>query len=319
MLSEEKIINYLMSEFPKYIGDDAAIVPYSTDQSYVIAKDLLVEDVHFRQSYLTPNQLAYKAIQVNLSDLAAVGAKPQFILLAIAIPDSYQNYLNQFLQSFSETCKSESVILIGGDTTKSLDKFFISITTIGIAQNSKLKYRSTAVNQDLICIAGNLGHAHLGLTSLEINHSCSELFINNFLKPKALIKEGIWLSNQSSVHAMMDVSDGLFVDLKKLCNSSKVGAKVQLDNLIMTPQFLQDCQNLKLDPIKTTLIGGEDYGLLFTTKFSDYLEISKNFKEIFNYDLKQIGSITDDNKIIFYQNDLEQNLELHPFSHFGEL
>jgi thiamine-monophosphate kinase len=318
MLSESELINSLKTEFPNQIGDDAAVLPFSEQESYVITKDLLVEDLHFRLKYQDPISLAYKALHVNLSDIAAMGAKAQFVLLGIAIPMSTEEYIHQFVKAFAQACKEAGVYLIGGDTTKSPDKLFISVTAIGIAPKQNLKYRHTGTEGNLVCVAGDLGKALIGFTALERKEAGFDVFKEAFLKPKALVQEGQWFGTQQGVTAMMDISDGLFVDLKRLCEASKVAAEINLNYLSITEEFKMACQHLKLDPLSTQVSGGEDYSLLLCVKSDQYLAIERAFKEKFGYGLKSIGHLTKGFGVSFFHDGQPKALTLHPFSHFGE-
>lgn len=318
MLSEANIIEYLYAEFPTNIGDDAAIIPLSETSSYVVTKDLLIEDVHFRRAYYNPASLAHKALHVNLSDLAAMGAKPQFVLLGLSIPDSYEKEIHEFLKGFSKACKDAAIILIGGDTTRSPDKFFISVTAIGIAETSKIKFRNRALAGDVICLAGMLGHAHLGLIALEAGIEGLHSFKTMCLKPMARLPEGVWLSQKKEVTAMMDLSDGLLIDLQRLCAASKVAADIQLDQLTASEDFVKACQQLSLDPLQVQLTGGEDYGLLLTVHPQAYTSLAAEFKQIQGYELQSIGHIVSGEGVHFMQQGQPRELLLKPFSHFGE-
>jgi thiamine-monophosphate kinase len=310
MLNETKIINYLKQNFisPGGIGDDAAIITGSN----LISKDLLVEDIHFRLKYTDAASLAHKALQVNLSDIAAMGGLPSHVLLGIALPQNAQEYIDEFLQSFVQSCHQNNVELIGGDTCASPDKLYISVTIIGTAHTPIL--RSTAKIGDIVCAVGNLGYAHLGLQALESNTDIPKEFKQAFLKPNAAIKESLWLSSQASVTAMMDISDGLLTDLKKLCFASGVAAEINIDNLKNNIIFEESCSALNLNPLEVILTGGEDYGLLFTVKNDTYQELQANA----NFLIKRIGKIIKGNKgeVAFSRN---IDLSLKEFSHFGEL
>ena len=319
MLNEEHIVHLLQKEFPEQIGDDAAILPLSNRESYVISKDLLLEDIHFRSKYQTPKSLAHKSLHVNLSDLAAMGASPRYILLGISVPTNYRNYINSFLKSFSQACKKQNVILIGGDTTKSSRKLFISITAIGIIKNANIKLRKNASTGDLICLAGEIGRAHLGFLMLEKQKNGGDLYKKAFLYPKALIQEGLWFGAQKAVTSLMDVSDGLYLDLKRLCQFSKVAAQVNLDFLKITNEYASKCKNLSIDPLLSKLEGGEDYSLLLTIKNNSYKKISSAFHKNFSYKLKVLGKITEGKSINFVQKGITKNLNVKSFSHFKEL
>ncbi len=319
MLSEAHIITYLKTEFPEQIGDDAAIFPLSETESYVITKDLLVEDNHFNLDYFDAESLAHKALHVNLSDIAAMGATPRFILLGLAIPPSYANQLPDFLREFTSKCQHASVLLIGGDTTRSSDKLLISVTVIGTANTAHLKYRHNACLNDQIYLVGHLGHAHLGLQALETQKKGFNPFKQCCLKPTALLNEGTWLGQQSGVHAMMDCSDGLFIDLKRLCETSRVAAEINCDGFHPTPAFANACQKLKLDPLTTQLTGGEDYGLIITLDATSSASIVAAFSSTFGYSLTPIGHIKQGCGVSFIKHGQTELLTLKPFSHFGEL
>ncbi|NNM59170.1 MAG: thiamine-phosphate kinase [Legionellales bacterium] len=318
MLNELEIITHLQKKFPSHIGDDAAVIAFSGTKRYVITNDLLVEDVHFRLRYTTPTHLAHKALHVNLSDIAAMGGQPQFVLLGMAVPLNYADNIKLFLNGFSKACKAASVILIGGDTTKSPDKLFISLTVIGVAEERKIKYRHTAKPGDWIGLVGQMGHAHIGLTALESVTTGLNSFKKDFLKPQARVLEGLWLGAQSGVTSMMDTSDGLLIDLKRLCRASQVGAEIYLENLPDTKTLNTACQRLKLDPIETMLTGGEDYSLLLTIHPDKLKTIAKQFNAAFGYAIKCLGRVTSGKGVSFMQNGHIKPLTLQPFSHFGE-
>jgi thiamine-monophosphate kinase len=297
-MNEDKIIDFFKQKFPAQIGDDAAML----NDKQVISKDLLVEDIHFRTRYYDAESLAHKALHVNLSDMAAMGATPKYILLGIAMPKNYNsNYIDGFIKSFAQQCLNNNVVLIGGDTTASPDKLFISVTIIGSAD--KPVYRSTANVGDIIYVAGDLGHAHIGLEALERNIAGLDNYKQSFLRPNAKVQIGLELKDK--VTAMMDISDGLYIDLQKLCKSSSVSAEIEIDNLKPNEDFINACNILDLDPISVQLMGGEDYGLLFTAKPD--IEIP----------FKRIGKIISGNGEVHF--DKEVNLKQKTFSHFGEL
>jgi len=318
MINEAQIITEALSAFPQYIGDDAAVIPLNQNEQYVISKDLLIENIHFRLEDGSAENLAHKALHVNLSDIAAMGAKPAFVLLGIATPSTYEIYTKTFLHAFTTACKDANVILIGGDTSRAPEHLCISVTVIGVATREQIKYRHTAVPGDIIAIAGNLGHAHIGLTAFLSSTQGLETFKHHFLNPFAKVAEGIWLGEQSAVRSMMDLSDGLWVDLNRLMNASKIGAHIHLDKLQLTQEFTHACQSLMLDPVETCLVGGEDYSLLCTIKSDVYPELSNAFQHTFKYPLRNIGHITKEHGVKTFMNGVEKTLLLTTFSHFGE-
>jgi thiamine-monophosphate kinase len=308
MISEQELIGLVQEQSEGFIGDDAAVLPSLTGEKYVISKDLLVEEVHFRIKYFTPQDLAHKALNVNLSDLAAMGAKPLYVLCGIAIPKHLQEYARHFLKSLTLACKDAGIILIGGDTTSSKEHLFISITALGSANADEIKCRNSAKTGDVLCLAGNLGFAHSGFTAIELGTTTK--YTPYFLRPDARIKEGIWLAKQKCITSMMDSSDGLFIDLSRLCKASGKGAVLDLDKV-------QSCLEPEVT-LQIALEGGEDYGLLFTINPDSLEELSRQFARIFNYHLKIIGTITDDQSVLLQKDDQYIDLNITPFTHFGE-
>ena len=138
----------------------------------------------------------------------------------------------------------------------------------------------------------------------------------DFLFPKAKVREGIWLGKQNTVTSMMDISDGLFIDLKRLAKTSKVCAEISLDKLPLSKSFINACDSLNLDPFNTLLVGGEDYGLLFTIRKEHFPEISRQFFNLFSYQLHCIGHIKDGEGVNIQKCGHRVELPLKPFSHF---
>lgn len=318
MISEISIINRIKSHFPNYIGDDAAHIDLSSDFQYIVTKDLLVENTHFRTKYVSAKSLACKALHSNLSDLAATGAKPEFILLGLSFPKFQKKYVSEFITYFSQYCKSEKVYVIGGDTTASKEHIFVSITAIGKSKINYIKTRDKAQENNAVCLIGSIGKSHLGLYTFEKQIKGLTNFKERFLFPKAKVKEGIWLSNQQSVTSMIDISDGLFVDLKHISDASNVKIEINLDALPLTSSFVKACKFLKLDHINTALAGGEDYGLLFTVQCQDYERIAEKFFQEFEYRMWCIGTIKNGEGIEFMKNGKKIIPLVKPFYHFGE-
>ena len=318
MLDEGHIIKALKKSFPNFIGDDAAVLPVINDEQLVITKDLLVEDVHFRRRYCSPAALAHKALHVNLSDLAAMGATPRYILLGLSIPVSYeQTWIDSFLKSFSDACIHARVVLIGGDTTASLDGLFISVTAIGSARSDHLKLRTDAKPHAIVAVAGQLGYAHIGFRALESDLDGFDSFKQAFLAPSARISEGQWFAGLPSVQAMMDTSDGIFADLTKLGQASGLGIEVELDDVQTTNDFKLACLKLGIDSTHVQFSGGEDYGLLIVVEANAYPKVSEYFTQIVGYALNKIGRTVIKKGVSFLEHGKPKRLTLSPFNHFS--
>jgi len=267
MIQEDKLIAALRSRSAGFIGDDAAVLPVGMDKHPVVTKDLLVEDIHFRIRYFTPQDLAHKALHVNLSDLAAMGATPSYIVCGIALPTHLHDYGESCLQSLVCACQKAGVILIGGDTTASPDRLLISITAIGYASSSHIRYRCGAKAGDVVCVIGDVGCAHMGLVGLEQSQRVPQAYIQRFLRPEAKVKEGVWLGRKPLVTSMMDVSDGLYIDLKRLALSAQKHAVLDVD--LLSAHLMPEVSLL------SAVEGGEDYALLVTMSREGFATFAK--------------------------------------------
>lgn len=324
-MNEEDIIKLFKHKFTSLpdgvfgIGDDAAIIPDGQGQKYVISQDHMAEDVHFRLAYFDPENLAHKSLHTNLSDIAAMGATPLYVLLGLALPRTLDmTWAERFSEAFSKSCLQHKIFLIGGDTTRSNHGLFISVTIIGRTPEKNLKFRHGARPGDIICVAGSLGETYVGLYTLEKNIPGFQDLKDKSLRPLALEAEGQWLGNETCVTAMMDVSDGLYTDLTRMMKCSKSGACLDLEALKPSPMLLDASKILNLDVMQCMLAGGEDYALLLTISESEINEVSTKFEQRFGYPLQKIGTVTDGLNVKLLQNGVESPFEYDSYSHFDD-
>ncbi len=206
------------------IGDDCAVLPWKENESLLVTTDMLIEDIHFIRSKISPRDLGYKSLAVNLSDIAAMGGTPESAYLSLGIPKYFDvEWMDDFYTGLHELAESERVHLLGGDTTKSPTHLVINITVLGKANPRLIKYRSTAKQDDIICVTDFLGDSGGGLKCLLENKLFGDdvmYLIQRHHRPRAHIAEGIWLAMQEGVHAMMDVSDGIDSDLHRIMERS---------------------------------------------------------------------------------------------------
>jgi thiamine-monophosphate kinase len=248
------------------IGDDAAVMHPRGGTEWVLTTDAFLENVHFLLRAHPPEAVGYKALARATSDLAAMGARPLYFLLSLALPLSCTGkWLDRFLEGMSEAARSFGLVLAGGDTTKS-PLAAINLTVIGEVTTGQAVLRSGARPGNLICVSGTLGEAELGLRLLQRGlHKTRkwERLIRKHIHPEPRLALGEWVATSGRATAMIDTSDGLSTDLAHICEASGVGAKVWADRIpkVSVPS---DLQKLGLDPLRLALQGGEDYELLFT-------------------------------------------------------
>lgn len=296
-LGEFELINHLTQDFEikqpsslKGIGDDAAVLDFRK-KKIVISTDMLVEGVHFDLAYMPLKHLGYKAVMVNLSDIYAMNATATQITVSLAVSNRFSlEALEAFYAGVATACKKYGVDLVGGDTTSSTKGMIISITAIGMAEETDLVYRKGAKPYDLLVVSGDLGGAYLGLQVLEREKEVFKVNPNNQpdlepytylverqLKPEAR-KDIVELLKQLEVKptAMIDISDGLSSEILHLCQQSAVGCELFENKIPLDPTVISTAEEFTMDSTLIALSGGEDYELLFTIDQADYPKIKGN-------------------------------------------
>lgn len=298
------------------IGDDAAITSVADKQMLATTTDTLVEGVHFLAE-TKPEAIASKAIAVNLSDLAAMGAEPCWISLSLSLPELNEQWLQEFSDQLAYLCDYYSVQLIGGDTVKG--PLSITITAQGVVPEESVLKRDSAQAGDWLYVTGSLGDAAAGLDILQnnlnvVNSQDRQYLIDRHLRPTPRILAGTGLRRLAS--ACIDVSDGLLQDLNHIMSASDVGAIVHLDKLPLSNALGNNVKRLER-ALDLACFGGDDYELLFTV--SEELKTSmQSALESFGIDYTLIGQITGSKeKLDLRLND--QPFEIEKFQKNGYL
>ena len=262
------------------IGDDAAVIETSGDTDLIACCDLMVEGVHFRTEWTPPRLLGRKALAVNLSDVAAMGAQPKFAMISIALPHKYSSeFIDELLNGISELADLSGVAIIGGDTSGSVQSLFIDISVIGECRRGEAVTRHGAQIGDRIYVSGSLGASALGLSFLEAGFRLSDVkdlgdtgrqALLKHLAPEPKLKLGRALGEIGFATAMIDISDGLSTDLSHILEGSDVGATIQSSALPIDACVLSATASVPaVDPTTLALNGGEEYELLFTVRPQD--------------------------------------------------
>nr|WP_028113866.1 MULTISPECIES: thiamine-phosphate kinase [Ferrimonas] len=243
------------------IGDDAAILRAPDNNQLVVTTDTLVEGIHFLKQ-IEPAVLAYKSVAVNLSDLAAMGADPAWLTLALTLPESNEPWLAEFAAGLNQICEYYGIALVGGDTTRG--PLTITLTAMGHVPAGQGIYRHGASPGDWIFVTGNLGDSAAGLKILHGDLTASddhrEFLVTRHLRPTPRILAGRSLRGIAS--ACMDISDGLAGDLRHIVKASEVSAHVEITDVPLSSALVE---TLGLEQAQRVAIaGGEDYELLFT-------------------------------------------------------
>jgi thiamine-monophosphate kinase len=348
------------------IGDDAAVTK-PKGKKLLFTTDMMVEGIHFDLRFTSPYQLGFKLVSVNVSDIYAMGGMPQYLLLNIAMnKNTEKSFIDKFFDGIEDSMRLYRVSLIGGDLCSTKKDMVISASLTGYID--KPIRRSGAKVGDKIYVTGNLGDSACGLEMLKhiriqdtryriqdtrctihdaryrikiVNHescimnhaSLSKLGLTwHIVKP--LLKRHLMpvarnpRSFMRYATAMIDISDGLFIDLSRLCNESKVGARIYLDKIPISKEMKYVAKIMGLDPLHLATSGGEDYELLFTsppevTVSSKQYAVSSGKKVPTAYSLLPtpritcIGEITRKDRIIIDKIGKESKLRAEGYQHFG--
>ncbi len=324
-LGEFTLINTITKHFKvkedstKYgIGDDAAIIQHGKDET-LISTDLLVEGIHFDLSYVPLKHLGYKAVMVNLSDIAAMNAIATQITVSIAVSNRFPlEAIEELYSGIHLACTNYKVDLIGGDTSSSTKGLIISVTAIGKAPKKEITYRKGAKKDDLLVVTGDLGAAYIGLQVLEREKAVFQVnpnsqpdlseysyCIERQLKPEARLDIKALLSELDvKPTSMIDISDGLSSEIMHLSKASKLGCQIYEDKIPIDPEVTKTCEEFKINNVTAALNGGEDYELLFTVAQKDYEKIKGHPH------LSVIGHMVDENLGYNLITGLGQQIEL---------
>ena len=270
--NENEIIEHLIKRYAarhpalnKGIGDDAAVwLPAGAREFWSATTDMLVEEVDFRREWTTPGELGRKSVAVNLSDLAAMGARPRFFTVSLGMPaDTSSRWIREFYDGLTSCGGEYGAVLIGGDLSRA-DKITISITALGESENRKVLYRSGGRPGDLLYVTGTLGVSAAGLKLLQqgiirSRSGSKRDALRAHRTPAPRCAAGQWLAQSGNVRCMMDVSDGLSSDLPRMCAASGTGAEIFAE---MIPVFAESA-SWGCNPLELALSGGEDFELLF--------------------------------------------------------
>jgi thiamine-monophosphate kinase len=276
------------------IGDDAAVIDTGGADALLVSTDMLVEGIHFDLSYMPVQHLGYKAVAVNVSDIAAMNGKAEQITVSLALSNRFSvEAVDSLYAGIRAACENYKVDLVGGDTTSSQSGLVISITVLGRARKTNLAYRNGAQVNDIICVTGDLGAAFMGLQILEREKQVYlanpemqpsldkyEYLVGRQLKPEART-DVVFDLEEAGVKptSMIDVSDGLASELFHLSRNSNVGVRIYEDKIPIDHVCYETAIEFKMDPITCALNGGEDYELLFTINQGDQEKI-KNHPDI---------------------------------------
>jgi thiamine-monophosphate kinase len=253
------------------VGDDAAVLDIGCGELLVATCDAQVEDTHFRLRHTNPHDIGQRALAVNLSDIAAMGARPRFALISLLMPPTLDiAVLDGIYEGLREEAAQFDVALVGGNIARNAERLIIDITLLGTGTRNMLLRRDSAKPGDAVMVTGSLGSAAAGLLVLEDEQLAAKIPSEKLVgvlaalrTPTPRVAAGQWLA-QHDVTTGVDVSDGLAADLSHICEASGVGAHIEAESLPIQPEVVTLATLAGREPQDLALYGGEDYELVFT-------------------------------------------------------
>jgi thiamine-monophosphate kinase len=263
-------------------GDDAAVLAApSPGRSLVFTTDALVEDIHFRLAWSSASDLGWKLVATNVSDIAAMSARPLFAAISIALSEKVGlTWFDAFIDGIDEAARAYHVRPVGGDIVRSPGPLFVCLSAVGEVEPSKMLLRSGAKPGHILMVTGNLGASGAGLRALQQGRSHDpDLMpaVQAHLRPRPRLAAAQALGGLAS--AGLDISDGLAGDAMRLAEESRVAVRLEIARIPIAPACLKAAEKLGFDPIEMALRGGEDYELLFSVEPGRVQDVNRALAE----------------------------------------
>ena len=247
-------------------GDDAAVIEPERRMADVLTTDALVEDIHFDRRFCPPDAIGHKALAVNLSDLAAMGAVPRAALLSLVLPGEMPAAdLDGLLDGFMALAARHRVTLVGGNITRSPGPLVVDVTAIGAVAPRRILERSGARPGDEVFVTGFVGNGAAGLQAFRANGDLAAAQAH-YLRPEPRVRAGLLLGRNRAATSCMDLSDGLADAVRQIAAASGVGMAIRADALPIHDAVRDWFVQRRADPAIAALAGGDDYELLFTSR-----------------------------------------------------
>jgi len=296
-------------------GDDAAVIEPERGLLDVVTTDALVEGVHFDRRFCPPDAIGHKALAVNLSDLAAMGASPRAALLSLVLPDDLAvgdlDGILDGLLALADRCK---VALVGGNITRTPGPLVIDVTAIGSVGRRRVLTRADARPGDEVYVTGSLGLGTAGLGAFR-QGADEPAMQARYLRPEPRIRAGLLLGRNKAATACIDLSDGLADGLRQLAEASGVGIAIDQTALPIEDAVLRWFEQHRADPVLEAVAGGDDYELLFTSRPAQRSRLRVVRQGVGGLPITWIGVVTKERKVVLKTPVGERSLP-EGFQHF---
>jgi thiamine-monophosphate kinase len=318
-MDEFKLIDYLTEGFPilhdnvvKGVGDDCAVWKEG-DVFKLLSTDTMVEGDHFIRSWLTPEEIGWRLLESNVSDIAAMGGTPQFVFLSIVLNKSATpEWVRSVYDGIKSRCDNYGISLLGGNTTHG-DTVSFTVTIVGETSTAPI-YRSGAVAGDLLCVTGTIGAACIARILLTKNrNTIPKEFKDRFARPVARVEEGKVIAKYAT--SMIDISDGIASESRHLAKSSGCGVVVDPTAIPYLDGTPEQEESLPVTAMDCAFSGGEDFELMFTVSPANYKKLQSEYTS--QIPLTIIGHMTDHHDCLYVIENVSNTLPAG-FDHFRE-
>lgn len=306
------------------VGDDAAVFRLASGQIVVATCDMFIEGIHFDLSTCEPSQVGLRAMTANLSDVAAMGCRPLFATVSLGVPpDTSTSVVEQIYDGLIRIAGQHSTAVVGGDTVRSPERIVIDVSLIGEPVGSVYLTRSGALSGDQIVVTGHPGQSAAGLEIILGGGSpkgrIEKELVRAHLEPQARVEQGVFLAENDSVSAAIDLSDGLKQDLGHICEMSRLGALIDIERLPISSDLAEYCSKNSKNAAKLCLSGGEDYELLFTIRGDGLETLIPEWQSRFDLPATVIGRMTSEFADVRLQNgDQSMLADAAGYDHFRQ-
>ena len=297
-------------------GDDAAVIEPERGALDVLTTDALVEGVHFDCRFVPPDAIGHRALAVNVSDLAAMGARPRAALLSLALPEALDvAFVDGMMDGMLALARSHRIAIVGGNITRSPGPLMIDVTAIGSVKRRRALARSGARPGDEVYVTGTIGDALVGLRSLQQGKIYCAVCQERYLRPEPRVRVGLLLGRSRAASACMDLSDGLADGIRQVAEASRVGMTIDAGAIPMSDETRYWHERHGTDPVAAAISGGDDYELLFTVRPSARGRLRAVLKDSRGVPITRIGLVTREPRIVLRTSQGERALP-EGFEHF---
>jgi len=304
------------------IGDDCAVLRPSAGMDLLLTTDTQEEGVHFRRDWATPQDIGWRCLAVNVSDIAAMGGSPLGAVIALSVPASLEvAFVESLYDGLQELATAYDCPIIGGNVSKASEHMAVTITVLGEVPCGSGVYRSGAQVGDEIWVTGDLGGAKAGLEVLSHPEAVANLataaVLKRYRRPCPRLREAQYLRQHGVLHSLIDLSDGLSSDLAHICTESGVGAQLEAVRLPVSAEVREVARALQVDPLTFALHGGEDFELCLTAPAGCLASLQPLFAGQFQCPLVRVGTVKPERGIRLRLADgTEQPLRARGYDHF---